>query len=310
MPCKGLLCLFFFLSLIAHLQAQPPSQTGRDVEINDAQVQNVQVLPSQALIWEVRRSDLAKPSYIFGILFKVPNDWFFLPPGLAPIVESCDRLMLETDPNPIDRDVLHRGAVPMDSMVYDIIPKRESRELQLFFQDSLSALARYKLESRYMPILVMQQMLQDYVLGHIGNFEPISYEQYLAQSSRKPIKVLGADWTRTAYLDNIPIKSQTTSLLDAYYNRQRLKVQYEELMRAYRRQDLDAVQYLSEKAPDLGGGTGRLIEAKNMAWVQPLEWHMQKESVFVAVNGAQLPGENGLLHMLRKRGYSVTPVIY
>ena len=184
------------------------------------------------------------------------------------------------------------------------------RELELFFQDSLSALTRYKLAQRYKPILVNQQMMQDIVLGYRGSGSPICYEQYLASSSKKPIKVLGAEWTRAAWLDAMSIKEQTNILVNSYRDRHRLKAMYEELMRAYRRQDLDAVQYLSDKIPDLGGGTGKLVEAKNMAWIQPLEWHMQKESLFIAVNAAQLPGEVGLLHMLRKRGYSVTPVIY
>ena len=104
----GIFTLVFLFSGIALLKAQRPTRyNDRNVTINDAQ-QYVQVLPTQALIWEVRRSDLPKPSYIFGILYKVPNDWFFLPPGLAPIVEATDRLMLEADPKPADRDVLYR----------------------------------------------------------------------------------------------------------------------------------------------------------------------------------------------------------
>ncbi len=310
MPSKGLLCLVMLTCCFALLQAQTPRRNGNDLTITDVQSQAIQVLPSQALIWEVRRSDLAYTSYIFGILYKVPNDWFFLPPGLSPIVESCNRLLLEADPKPVDKDVLYRGAVSIDSTLFTLVPRKEAKEIQLFFQDSLSALSRYKLENRYKPILVMQQMMQDIVLGYRETDEPISYEQYLARSSRKPIKILGAEWTREAWVDAISVQEQTAILLDAYHNRHRLKVQYEELMRAYRRQDLDAVQYMADRAPDLGGGTGRLVEAKNMAWIQPIEWYMQKESVFIAVNAAQLPGETGLLHMLRKRGYSVTPVIY
>ncbi|MEL6592193.1 MAG: TraB/GumN family protein [Bacteroidota bacterium] len=292
------------------LMAQPPELENSPVIRDMQQPQNQQVLPAQALIWEVQRSDIEKPSYIYAILYKIPKDWFFLPPGLSPIVESTDRLMLETDPNYQARDVLYRGAVPFDSTLDALLPKRQFEEINVFFQDSLSALSRYKLESRYKPLLIAQQMMQDYCLGYTRNREPVCYEQYLSKAINKPLKILGAEWTRTPYLDALSIEQQTQILLDAYEDRHRLKAHYQEVMRAYRLQDLDMVAYLAGRGPDMGGGTGRLIEVKNNAWIQTIEWHMQKESLFIAINAAQLPGEFGLLHMLRMRGYTVTPVIY
>ncbi|MEM6344055.1 MAG: TraB/GumN family protein [Bacteroidota bacterium] len=308
---KGLWLMMCWMS-IAALHAQPPvrDNAGSPMIRDMQQPQNQQVLPTQALIWEVQRSDIEKPSYIYAILYKVPKDWFFLPPGLSPIVESTDRLMLETDPNYVDRDVLYRGGTPIDSTLEALLHRREFYEVNKFFQDSLSALSRYKLESRYKPLLVAQQMMQDYCLGYLRTREPFCYEQYLSQVIKKPMKILGSEWTRTPYLDAMSINQQTELLMEAYYDRHRLKAHYEEVMRAYRRQDLDAVAFLAERGPDMGGGTGRLIEAKNNAWIQTIEWHMQKESLFIAVNAAQLPGEFGLLHMLRVRGYTVTPVIY
>ncbi|MEL7535312.1 MAG: hypothetical protein AAFN10_28705, partial [Bacteroidota bacterium] len=129
----GLWLMMCWMS-VATLQAQPPvrdnagSPTIRDMQ----QPQNQQVLPAQALIWEVQRSDIEKPSYIYAILYKVPKDWFFLPPGLSPIVESTDRLMLETDPNYIDRDVLYRGGTPIDSTLEALLNRRDFYEVNKF----------------------------------------------------------------------------------------------------------------------------------------------------------------------------------
>ncbi|MEL7340538.1 MAG: hypothetical protein AAGM67_08640, partial [Bacteroidota bacterium] len=82
---------------ILHVAAQNPVVDNSPVIRDMQQPQSQQVLPAQALIWEIQRSDMEKPSYIYAILYKIPKDWFFLPPGLSPIVESTDRLMLETD---------------------------------------------------------------------------------------------------------------------------------------------------------------------------------------------------------------------
>ena len=289
--------------------AQPPGRRS-DIQIVDMQADAINVKPTQALIWEIRGPGLNKPSYIYGLLHMVPANWFFLPPYLNEAANNADKLVLEVDPTYEDMDLLYRGEVPMDSTLDALIPKRKYQEMQRFFRDSLSALALYKLESRYKPLRIAQQMMSDFCLGYLKPGAPVNYEQYLLEAVDKPLISLKSDWAREQELEELSIKEQTEILMFWYENRTLMKKRYQEYMRIYRRQDLDALTWLAPDIPDFGGASGKYIAQKNELWLETLIWQMKRESLLIAVDAAQLPGEQGLLHLLRKAGYQLQPYRY
>ncbi|MGF1552204.1 MAG: TraB/GumN family protein [Paracoccaceae bacterium] len=52
----------------------------------------------------------------------------------------------------------------------------------------------------------------------------------------------------------------------------------------------------------------RLLVGRNRAWMDPLEAALADGGAFVAVGALHLPGEDGLVALLRERGYAVEPV--
>ncbi len=50
-----------------------------------------------------------------------------------------------------------------------------------------------------------------------------------------------------------------------------------------------------------------LLENRNNNWVEQLRSMLPKNSLFIAVGCLHLPGETGLIELLRKNGYEVTP---
>ena len=51
-----------------------------------------------------------------------------------------------------------------------------------------------------------------------------------------------------------------------------------------------------------------LLDNRNRNWVEQLSKIMPKTSVFVAVGAGHLPGEMGVIELLRKAGYTVRPL--
>lgn len=301
-----------FLSLVAGLVLAAPllaqPVTDERLGIVDMQAPQVQVLPTQGLVWEITHPDLAHRSYVYAILYRVPADFFFLPPGITPLIQGADRLVMEVDPANLDVDHLFRGDIPIDSTLEALLPPRDYPAFWTYLEDSLSAVAAYKLESRYAPALLERQIMSDYCLGHRRRQELISYEWYLYDVVRKPLKVLNTGWARTAWLDSYNYREQADRLRETLENRASLCETYWALLRAYRTGDLDRVWLLAKDAPDLGDNMGRFIAARNEAWLKTLSWQLAYESLFIAVNAVQLPGEAGLLHQLRKAGYTVKAV--
>jgi uncharacterized protein YbaP (TraB family) len=50
------------------------------------------------------------------------------------------------------------------------------------------------------------------------------------------------------------------------------------------------------------------IVKRNQKWIPVIAELIQKKSAFIAVGAAHLPGEEGVLHLLKESGYTITPV--
>jgi uncharacterized protein YbaP (TraB family) len=77
----------------------------------------------------------------------------------------------------------------------------------------------------------------------------------------------------------------------------------------YKNQDLDKIDELSRKE-DAGMDKymDLLLYDRNRKWAKALPGLFSSQSLLVAVGAAHLPGENGVINLLRKQGYTVTPV--
>lgn len=80
-------------------------------------------------------------------------------------------------------------------------------------------------------------------------------------------------------------------LLDKAYSNQNLDLLYDMV-----KQGLDEDEYQD------------FVSKRNLSWLPIMEEAMKKCCTFFAVGGGHLPGEEGLITLLRKQGYTVEPV--
>ena len=51
-----------------------------------------------------------------------------------------------------------------------------------------------------------------------------------------------------------------------------------------------------------------LVDERNYDWLAKIEKHIKQEPSFIAVGALHLPGNDGLINLLRKAGYKVKAV--
>jgi uncharacterized protein YbaP (TraB family) len=82
-----------------------------------------------------------------------------------------------------------------------------------------------------------------------------------------------------------------------------------EMFDAYKKQDLKKLEDLMvETDAGLAAFTDILLYRRNQNWVKKLKTLMAERSLVIAVGAGHLPGEKGVINLLRKEGYTVTPV--
>ena len=127
-------------------------------------------------------------------------------------------------------------------------------------------------------------------------------------------KILGLETMgyQASVLDEIPYKMQAEQLVsyinDSNQGKDENK-EFEDMMDAYREQDIDKLEKILN-ASDIGMSSYAdvLLYKRNRNWVEKLKTLLPGKSLLIAVGAGHLPGEQGVIRLLRKAGYKVTAV--
>lgn len=154
-------------------------------------------------------------------------------------------------------------------------------------------------------------------IKHIGNYNP--QEQldtyFQTQATQKGKKVDGLetpDFQFTCYTMEFPC-TQAQLLCDTLNNIDKEVESLKRLTDAYMKQDLETMLKINEERKGnqcdaLPTEEDALIYDRNKTWAQKLPAIMKAAPTFVAVGALHLPGNKGLLSLLKKQGYTVEAV--
>lgn len=130
------------------------------------------------------------------------------------------------------------------------------------------------------------------------------------------LKVVGLETLeeQLSFLENMPSDQQLTLLDQALEQYDQVQEVHDEMVRNYLLGDLQALQAAAgEQLGELDQQTrdyfiGQGIDARNHRMLETLLPQLQKARVFVAVGALHLPGQEGLIQLLRGAGYELKPL--
>ena len=117
-----------------------------------------------------------------------------------------------------------------------------------------------------------------------------------------------------SFLEDMPMSMQLSLLDQALAEFGRVREVHDQMVNIYLENNLLELQVLSDvqlqtagkKASDYFIESG--IRARNLRMVESLLPHLESNRVFVAVGALHLPGEDGLLNILRRQGFELSPL--
>jgi len=81
------------------------------------------------------------------------------------------------------------------------------------------------------------------------------------------------------------------------------------MMEAYKEQDLEKLgDFIKNSGDGMMQYEDMLLNNRNRNWVLKLKTIMNERAVTIAVGAGHLPGDKGLIELLKKEGYTVKPV--
>ncbi len=264
------------------------------------------------LLWKISGNGLEKPSYLFGTIHMICADDAGLSANMKKVISNCDEVYFEVD---MDNMFEMIGAIKKmkmmgDTTLKDLLTETDYKKVKKYFEEKGSMLPFSMLET-YKPMLAASTLEQ----GSMPCDNTEMMEQVIMKEAKvynKKIKGLETMSYQAGVLDSIPYKlqaEQLVSYIDKANKGEEDDKEMKEMFNAYKKQDLKKLEeMLMTTDAGISGFTDILLYHRNQNWVEKLKSLLPEKSLLIAVGAGHLPGQKGVINLLRKEGYKVTPV--
>ena len=268
-----------------------------------------------ALLWKVESKDNNKPSYVFGTIHIIDEADFFLPKGTEKALQSSEKVVFE-----IDMKEMNDVSAVM-GMMGKIFMKDNKTLSELMSPEDYLMVSKF-FEKKGLPLFMLERMKPMFLtIFTYGDFQPEdmkngklkSYEMEFMEMAKREAKPTGGLETiefQINIFDKIPYEVQASMLLDAIKTGEGKEAsELESMVKMYKEQNIEMmVSSISEEGQSVSGFEETLLTERNMNWIPLMAEEMKRQPTFFAVGAGHLAGRNGVIHLLRKNGFSVRPV--
>lgn len=266
----------------------------------------------QTLLWKISGNGITNPSYLFGTIHMLCASDAFLSTNLKDAIKNTDEVYFELDMDNLSEMMEGFSNMKMknDSTFIDLMSDTDYQKVKQYFEENNTFIPFSMLES-FKPFFAASMMTQkDLPCDEIISMEEIVMKQSLADG--KKIMRMETLNDQLEVFDKIPYTLQAKLLIqyiDSLVLGKTSTKEFEELMQAYKSQDLTKFEALSKNIEfGLADFTDLILYDRNKKWVEKLKSLLSQKSMVIAVGAGHLPGENGLIELLKKEGFILTPV--
>jgi uncharacterized protein YbaP (TraB family) len=263
-----------------------------------------------SLLWEITGNGMTKPSYLFGTMHVSSKMVFHLSDSFYHAISVCDMVSLEVDPRQWEPEMfrLMRAGAELTSY-YEHNPRE-------FMTENSFRLTKYedklKIALKEEPMQVNGLLYRTY--QQQADFEENTYlDLYIYQTARK----LGKKATGVEnYLESERLMAEATEdaarekrVRKTYPEGENIYTIQNKIQDAYRQGDLSLLDSLSKFTSTSDAFDEKFLYRRNEIQARSIDSIIQKQTLFVAVGAAHLPGARGVIELLRKKGYLLRPVL-
>lgn len=255
-----------------------------------------------ALLWKVTGNSLMKPSFLFGTIHLQDRRVFNFSDSLYSFLQRADGFAMEIHPDSVITALMARADEKAKEKLlkrhlkkedYELLSRKLKKDLGID-ADNLTVREAY--------------MLKDHLAKPEARADdmPTFVDAYLfgmARNQGKEIVGLEKAGDQVQMLDDIRGELDVREIVKGM---KKEKTFTERLVQLYIREDLQAIHQMMSYLPD--ETEDKLLTMRNHVMVSRMDSLIRLKSFVVAVGTAHLPGDQGIIELLRQKGYTVEPV--
>lgn len=271
-----------------------------------------------SLLWEITGNGLKKPSYLFGTMHVSDKLAFHLGDTFYNAIKSAEVVALETNPESWQDDYSRSsflGAKGRGLDNYNFRGEWQSAtdymRITTFAIDSYDEAIKAALSVE--PSMINGMLYRTYGT-RMDDFEEDTFlDMYIFQVGKKLGKRLSGvenfeeseKLVMEAYKDMIRDRNRKRKS----YDMEGMMTNPKKVEEAYRRGDLDLLDSLEALTVFSDAFQEKFLYKRNEIQANSIDSIIKKQSLFVGVGAAHLPGKRGVIEMLRDKGYTLRPVM-
>ena len=261
---------------------------------------------SAQLLWKVEGNGLQQASYLYGTMHILCPDDFHISEQVLKAYQNTDALVLELDPtNPaVLAEMQQLSLNPDFENIYKSLPEADYEKIDQVLTTNFGVGLE---QMGVMKPFVLMSMLTMTLFPCEQLESPEIYFVGLANEDGREIIDLETAALQMGIFDEIPTDLQMQEML-RMLDLEGVE-EFQAMKKAYLAEDLLALEEVMTSNVMMKEWEHLILSDRNKQWVKDLVPVMPEKSLFIAVGAGHLPGEEGVIELLRKEGFRVTPVL-
>ena len=265
------------------------------------------------LLYEISGGELEKSSYLFGTHHMVSVETATKIEGVFRAFNDCSAVVgefVDDNPEEMQRQIL--AASKMEESIFKLLTSEEKALIDSALQAEVGlTLANEQYMRPNVIAMIYEMTVRERVLkSQAGDMAMDSYFQVAGSELGKSVYGLETvEDQLKMLLRSITIERQAEILVETIRNTDNIITENAKLDSLYVKGDLEGLYEMLIEAEDMTEAEKfLLVDERNHDWLPKIEKHIKQESCFIAVGALHLPGNDGLINLLRKAGYKVKAV--
>jgi len=266
-----------------------------------------------ALLWKIEGNGLQKSSYILGTYHLVNNSFLNNLKGCELALKKTSAVLGELEITPEVASQMMPFMLMEKSSLDSLMNPLQYDSLSQFVQDKLGLPMTLFNKMKPIGIYLMLSAVEMNNTPFLTDFkgEPMDvYVQNEAKKHEKEVFALETIQDQADLLFNHVALNEQVKMLMQYIKtgKQESNLENDRMNNCYMNQDLNCLDSLMNVSGFSTIESNLLLKDRNIRWIPRIEETIKKQSCFIAVGALHLAGENGLIFLLRKQGYTISPV--
>lgn len=258
-------------------------------------------------LWKIEGKGI-KTSYVFGTIHILPQDKFVIKDKVKKAFEATERLALEIDmaDSGFASEVMKHAYLNKDEELKSFMSDEEFKLLDDYLKNKKgTGLMAY---NNTKPFMLMSAIMTSSVEGEMASYE-MSLMTMAAQA-QKEIDGLETFASQVEIFDAQPYDEQIDGIVEMIEKPEETDEIFKTMISLYMSEDLTEMYNYTDKFLKLDAAMKhKLVDDRNEKWIPKIKEFSKSYAMFYAVGAAHLGGKNGVINLLKKQGYKVTPIL-